>query len=152
MSARGRDAEQRTARGPDRAARVADLHDVAQSLPEVTRDGNDETPVYQVKGKSFLFFRTPRKDAVDEHGERLCDVVVVWVENDAAKQALLADETLPLFTTDHFNGHPSVLLQHSRVGEMSLSVLAELVQDAWLARAPKRLAKQWLADQGITGD
>jgi hypothetical protein len=51
--------------------------------------------------------------------------------------------------TPHFDGHPSVLLRHSRVGELSRDELAEVVYDAWLARAPKRMAKQWLADQRL---
>jgi hypothetical protein len=125
-------------------ATVADIHELARSLP-----GAELAPgrvvVYQVRGKSFVFFRSPRPDAVDpETGERYDDVVVFWVESDEAKQALVADESTPFFTTPHFNGHPSVLLRHSRVGELSREELAEIVYDAWLARAPKRLAKQWL--------
>lgn len=109
-----------------------------------------KTVVYQVRGKSFVFFRNPRPDAVDpETGERYDDVVVFWVESDEQKQALVADESTPFFTTPHFDGHLSVLLRHSRVGELTYDELAEIVYDAWLARAPKRLAKQWLADRGL---
>jgi hypothetical protein len=106
--------------------------------------------VYQVRGKSFVFFRNPRPDAVDpETGERYDDVIVFWVGSDAEKQALVADPDTPFFTTPHFNGHPSVLLCGCRIGELDRDELAEVVYDAWLARAPKRLAAAWLDERGL---
>ena len=60
------------------------------------------------------------------------------------KHALVQDETSPFFTTPHFNGHLSVLLRASRIGELTRDELAEVVQDAWLARASKRRAAAWL--------
>lgn len=130
-------------------ATVADIHELALNMPGAERAPG--TPVvYQVRRKSFVFFRNPRPDAVDpETGERYDDVVVFWVGSDEDKQALVADESTPLFTTPHFDGHPSVLLRHSRVGELTRDELAEIVYDAWLARAPKRLAKQWLDERGL---
>ena len=93
-----------------------------------------------------MFFRTPRPDAVDPHtGERYDDVIVFWVPSDGDKQALVQDPGTPFFTTAHFDGHPSVLLRGSRIGELDRSELAEVVQDAWLARASKRRAADWLA-------
>jgi hypothetical protein len=65
---------------------------------------------------------------------------VFWVASEADKQALIQDETLPFFTTAHFDGHLSVLLRGSRTGELSREELAEVVQDAWLARASRRRA------------
>ena len=129
----------------DRPARVEDLHELASDLPHVTVEyGTDGNPIYQVGGKSFLFFRNPRPDAVDpDTGERYADVIVIWVETEADKQALVQDEASPLFTTAHFDGHPSVLLRASRVGELSYQELAELVQDAWLSRASARRAAAW---------
>jgi hypothetical protein len=135
--------------GKPRPATVADVHEVAGSMPHVTveRPGSDH-PVYQVGGKSFVFFRTPRPDAVDpETGARYDDVIVVWVESEAEKMALVQDESLPFFTTPHFDGHASVLVRASRLGEMSRDVLAEVVQDAWLSRASKRRAAAWLSSQ-----
>ena len=115
-------------------------------MPHVTVDyGTLENPVYQVGGKSFIFFRNPRPDAVDpDTGERYQDVIVFWVESEADKQAMVQDETSPYFTTAHFDGHPSVLLRASRIGELSHKELAELIQDAWLSRASARRAAQWL--------
>ncbi len=107
----------------DRPARVKDVHELALGLPHVTVvHGPRGNVVYQVGGRSFVFFRTPRPDVVDAAtGERLPDVIVFWVEPEADKQALVQDETTPFFTTPHFDGHDSVLVQASRLGEPALS-------------------------------
>ena len=99
--------------GAGRRARVEDVHELALGLPHVTVvHGSGGNPVYQVGGRSFVFFRTPRPDAVDPvSGERLADVIVFWVASEVDKQALVQDESTPFFTTAHFDGHPSVLLQ-----------------------------------------
>jgi len=129
-------------------ARVEDVHGIAQSMPHVTVWGDSHAkPVYQVGGKSFVFFRNPRPDAVDpETGERYDDVIVIWVDSDDEKQALVQDPNLPFFTTDHFNGHLSVLVRATRLGEISRAELAEVIQDAWLSRASRRRGEAWLAD------
>lgn len=115
-------------------------------MPHVTVEyGTAENPVYQVGRKSFIFFRNPRPDAVDpDTGERYPDVIVFWVESEAEKQALTQDESTPFFTTAHFDGHPSVLLRASRIGELTRKELAEVIQDAWLSRASARRAAAWL--------
>ena len=130
-----------------RRATVDDVHEIATAMPYVTvENGSSGNPVYQVGGKSFIFFRTPRPDAFDpETGERYQDVIVFWVPSDDDKLALVQDEESPFFTTPHFNGHRSVLLRASRIGELSRQELAEVVQDAWLSRASARRAKEWLA-------
>jgi hypothetical protein len=130
----------------DRPARVEDVHELALAMPHVTVEyGSGENPVYQVGRKSFIFFRTPRPDAVDPvTGERYPDVIVFWVETEADKQALVQDGTSPYFTTAHFDGHLSVLLRASRIGELTRGELAELIQDAWLSRASARRAAAWL--------
>jgi hypothetical protein len=134
-----------------RPATVDDVHEIAASMPHVTVDrgrtyGN---LIYQVGRKSFVFFRTPRPDAVDpETGERYDDVIVFWVASEEDKQALLQDESNPFFTTPHFDGHPSVLVRESQLGEISRDELAEVIQDAWLAVASERRAAAWLAAHG----
>jgi hypothetical protein len=131
----------------DRPARAADVHELALAMPHVTVvHGGSGNPVYQVGGKSFVFFRTPRPDAVDpDTGERHPDVIVFWVASEEDKQALVQDPATPFFTTAHFAGHPSVLVRESRLGELSRAELAEVVQDAWLSRASARRAANWLA-------
>jgi hypothetical protein len=116
-------------------------------MPHVTVTyGPRGNHVYQVGGKSFVFFRTPRPDAVDPHsGERYPDVIVFWVPSESDKQALVQDRALPFFTTPHFDGHPSVLVRASRLGELTMQELTEVVQDAWLAQTSPRRAAAWLS-------
>jgi hypothetical protein len=134
-----------------RRATVADLRELAGSMPGVTVErGPKGNEVYQVSRRSFVFFRTPRPDAVDpETGDRYDDVVVLWVESEIEKEALIADPSTPFFTTPHFNGHASVLLRTSRIAELTRDELAEVVYDAWLARASKTAARKWLAEHGV---
>ena len=138
------------AEGRCRRARVEDVHELALGMPHVTEvTGRAENPVYQVGGKSFVFFRTPRPDAVDSQtAERYTDVIVFWVASEDDKHALVQDTTSPFFTTAHFDGHLSVLLRGSRIGELTREELAEVVQDAWLARASPRRAADWLSSHG----
>ncbi|HEY4018031.1 MAG TPA: MmcQ/YjbR family DNA-binding protein [Pseudonocardiaceae bacterium] len=135
----------------DRAARVEDVHALALAMPHVTVYPGTDNPIYQVGGKSFIFFRNPRPDAVDpDTGERYPDVIVFWVASEADKQALIQDESSPFFTTAHFNGHLSVLVRASRIGELTRDELAEVVQEAWLARASASRAKAWLSTHPLT--
>ncbi|MDM4139851.1 MULTISPECIES: MmcQ/YjbR family DNA-binding protein [Mycobacterium] len=131
-----------------RRARLSDVHEFAAAMPHVQRaEGPKGNAIYQVGGKSFVFFRTPRPDATDpDTGERYADVIMLWVESESDKLALVSDPESPFFTTDHFDGHPSVLVRASRLGEISRTELAELIQDAWLSRASKKRAATWLAD------
>jgi hypothetical protein len=132
-------------------ATVAYLHELAGAMPGATVEtGPKGNEVYQVSRRSFVFFRNPRPDAVDpETGKRYDDVVVLWVGSEIDKQALVADESTPYFTTSHFDGHPSVLIRSSRIGELSRDELAEMVYDAWLARASPSAGRRWLAEHGI---
>lgn len=135
---------------PHRAT-VADLRELARSMPGVKVEGGPlGNDVYQVSRRSFVFFRNPRPDAVDpDTGERYDDVVVLWVGSESEKEALVADPSTPFFTTPHFDGHPSVLLRTSRIGELDRDELAEVVYDAWLARASKNAARRWLQSREV---
>jgi hypothetical protein len=134
---------------PNRRARVADVHAIASSMPHVNRiEGPKGNAIYQVGGKSFVFFRTPQPDAADpETGERYADLIMIWVESESDKLSLIQDPDSPFFTTDRFDGHPSVLVRAKDLGEISKTELTELIQDAWLSRASKRRAERWLAEQ-----
>jgi hypothetical protein len=130
-----------------RPATVDDIHRLAAAMPGATLvEGSAGNAIYQVRRKSFIFFRNPRPDAADpDTGERYTDVIVFWVESEGDKRALVADTSTPFFTTSHFDGYPAVLIRGSRIGDLTADELAETVADAWLARAPKRLAADWLA-------
>jgi hypothetical protein len=130
-------------------AGLDDVHRLALGMPHVTVEhGPSGNPVYQVGRKSFVFFRTPRPDAVDPGtGERYRDVIVFWVPSEADKQALVQDASSPFFTTPHFDGHPSVLLRAAHLGQLTRTELEEVVQEAWLSRASPRRAARWLAQR-----
>jgi hypothetical protein len=129
-----------------RRARVEDVHELAMALPGTSVIlGPGDNPIYQVGRKSFVFFRNPRPDATDpQTGERYGDVIVFWVPAEIDKQALVQDSQSPFFTTPHFNGHLSVLLRASRIGELTRQELAEIVEDAWLSRTSPKRAESWL--------
>jgi hypothetical protein len=135
-----------------RPATVDYIHEIARALPGVTLGGargRSNPTVYQVSRRSFIFFRNPRPDAFDPAtGERYTDVIVFWVESEFEKEAILADTTLPFFTTPHFNGHPSVLVRASRLGELSRAELAGFVEGAWLSRAGPRAVAKWMQEHG----
>ncbi len=130
-----------------RRARARDIDVLAGALPEVARaTAWGDRPAYQVKGRTFVLWRGPRKDALGADGERLEDVVMFAVPGPEEKAAMLASGP-PWFTTPHFDGYNAVLVQEAHVGQVSLEELREVVEDAWLAKAPKRLAAQWLASR-----
>jgi hypothetical protein len=136
-----------------RRASASDVHEIAAGMPHTTRiDGPKGNAIYQVGGKSFVFFRNPRPDARDpKSGEMYSDVIVIWVDSEDDKKALVQDRRSPFFTTSHFDGHLSVLVRASELHRVDRGELAELIQDAWLSRASKRRATQWLAQRGLNG-
>jgi hypothetical protein len=132
----------------DRRARVSDVHEIAAAMPHTTRlEGPKGNAIYQVGGKSFVYFRTPRSDAKDPTtGKPYRDVIIIWVESEGDKLALTQDPSTPFFTTSHFDGHLSVLVRATDLGRITRTELAEVIQDAWLSRASKRRAEAWLAE------
>lgn len=125
-------------------ATFAELDELARSLPGVeARLTSAGRPEYRVRDKSFLLLREPRPDAVDaETGERMDDVLMFRTPGLAVKDDLLADPSLPLFTTPHFRGWPAVLLRVRDLPGVSRDRLRELVFLAWRAQAPKRLVRE----------
>lgn len=135
----------------ERPASAGDVHEIAAGMPHTTRiEGPNGNAIYQVGGKSFVFFRTPRSDARDPlSGEPYPDVIVIWVDSDAEKTALVQDPRSPFFTTPHFDGHLSVLVRESELHRIRRDELAEQIQDAWLSRASARRGAAWLAQRGL---
>ena len=134
-------------------ATMADLDEFALSLPQTTRQlSEDGRPEYRVHGKLYACRRGRRKDAVDaETGERLDDVLMFRVDGPEAKELVLADPRGIFFTTPHFNGYPAVLMRIPDLARLDRSELQDTIVDAWLTRAPKRVAKAWLAEQDASG-
>jgi hypothetical protein len=125
---------------------MADLDKLALALPEVTKEIEDDRPTYAVAGKSFCFHRRPRPDALDsETGERLEDVLVFYVADLEVKDMLVGDARGIYFTTPHWNGYRAVLVRKGDLKKLGRRELRDLVEEAWVTRAPKKLAKEWLA-------
>jgi hypothetical protein len=127
---------------------MADLDEHALSMPHTTKEVSDDgRPTYLVHGKMFCFHRSPRADAVDaETGERLDDVFVFRVADLDVKELLLADPRGYFFTTPHWNGYAAVLVRLPDLEQIDRDELRDLVVEAWLTRAQKRVAKAWLAE------
>jgi hypothetical protein len=125
-----------------------DIGRICLSLPEVELGVSwGDRPTYKVprgdKGRGFVLYRKPHKTAIDQAtGEQYDDLLVIRTPSEADKLALVADDALPFFTIDHFNGYNAVLVQESRLGEISVEELREVIEDAWRAVAPRRLVKE----------
>jgi len=129
---------------------MRDLDELALAMPGTTAAHSDDgRPSYHVSGKLYCCHRSDRKDAVDERGERLADVLLFRVADLDTKELLLGDSASPFFTTAHFNGYPAILLRIAHLGRIRRAELFELVADAWLTRAPKRVAAAWLAEHDL---
>jgi hypothetical protein len=135
-----------------RAARPGDVDEICGSLPETwfgTSWGDVPTwlvPLRQKgdKGRGFVLYRKPHKSAIDpETGEEYADLIVIRT-TDADNKAALVEADGPFFTIDHFRGYNAVLVQQSRLGEVTRDELAEVLTDAWLATAPKKLVREFL--------
>jgi hypothetical protein len=132
-------------------ASMADLDELAMAMPLATKEvSEDGRPSYFVHGKMFCFHRSRRPDAVDaETGERLTDVLMFRVLDLDVKELMLADDRGVFFTTPHFNGYPAVLMRIPDLARIDREELHDLVAEAWLTRAQKRVAKAWLAEHEI---
>jgi hypothetical protein len=127
---------------------MADLDELALALPQATKEvSGDGRPSYLVHGKRFCLQRSRRPDAVNpETGERLDDVLMFRVEDLDVKELLLSDDRGIYFTTSHFNGYPAVLVRIADLEKLNREELFDLVAEAWLTRAQKRVAKAWLVE------
>ena len=133
-------------------ATMGDLDELALSLPQATKEmSEDGRPAYLVHGKLFCLHRSRRPDAVHpETGERLADVLMFRVADLGVKELMLSDDRGVFFTTPHFDGYPAVLVRIPDLAGLDRDELYELVVEAWLTRAQKRVAKAWLEEQGLS--
>jgi len=133
---------------------MKDLDRLALAMPQATKEVSDDgRPAYYVHGKMFCFHRRQRADAVDpETGERMDDVLMFRTDGLEEKELILADPRGIYFTTPHFRGYPAVLMRIRHLRQIDREELRDLVAGAWLTRAQKRVAKAWLAEQGLLED
>jgi hypothetical protein len=133
-----------------RRARAEDVDVICAELPETELGISwGDLPTWKVprgeKGKGFLLYRAPHKTAVDpDTGEMYDDLLVIITPTEVEKNALVEDPGTPFFTIPHFKGFSAVLVQQSRLGELSRQELVEVITDAWAAKAPKKLVKAHL--------
>ena len=132
-------------------ATLADLDELALALPETTKEVSDDgRPAFKVHGKLVCCHLGRRPDALDAAtGERLDDVLMFRVADLDVKELLLADERGIFFTTPHFDGYAAVLVRIPQLARLERDELADLVAEAWLTRAQKRVAKAWLAEHTV---
>ena len=129
---------------------MADLDKLALALPQTTKEVSEGRPAYRVHGKLYCCQRGRRPDAIDpDTGERMNDVLMFRVADQDVKELLLADDRGIYFTTPHFDGYPAVLIRVPQLQRLDREELADLVAEAWLTRAQKRVAKAWLAEHSV---
>jgi hypothetical protein len=123
-----------------------DVRRIALSLPETSEKVSREHLQWCVKDKGFVWERPLRRSDLEALGDAAPDgpILGARVEHEGAKQALIADDPDVYFTTPHFDGYPAILV---RLEPIAPGALEELVTEAWLAKAPKRLAREFPAER-----
>ncbi|HEY3865187.1 MAG TPA: MmcQ/YjbR family DNA-binding protein [Solirubrobacteraceae bacterium] len=123
-----------------------DVHRIALALPEASERISRDLRQWRVNEKLFVWERPLRRKEIEALGASAPDgpILGARVEHLGAKEALLADDPSVFFTTPHFDGHPSILVRLPRI---ALPELDEVIVEAWLCRAPKRLAREYIDTQ-----
>ena len=122
------------------------VHRLALSLPEAHERQSRGLAQWRVRDKLFVWERPLRSSDLRALGDQAPEgpILGARVEHLLAKEALLADDPAVYFTTPHFDGYPAVLVRLAVISEPELQ---ELVVEAWLCRAPKGLASQYVKDR-----
>jgi hypothetical protein len=120
-----------------------DVRRIALALPETSERVSRDRPQWRVKDKLFVWERPLRQSDLDALGDQAPSgpILGARVEHLGAKEALLANDEGVFFTTPHFDGYPAILVRLDRI---AVEDLDEVIVEAWLARAPKRLAQSYL--------
>jgi hypothetical protein len=124
-----------------------DVQRLALALPETSEGTSFGNRAWKVRDKTFVWQRPLRKSDIAALGDSAPDgpILGARVEHQMAKDAILASDPRVFFTIPHFDGFSAVLI---RLEEISASELDEVIAEAWLSRAPKRLADEYLAERG----
>jgi hypothetical protein len=120
-----------------------DVRRIALALPETTEQLSHGNVSWRVRDKLFVWERPLRASDVRALGDDAPTgaILAARVEHVGAKAALLADAPAVFFTTPHFDGYAAVLV---RLDSIALDDLEEVIVEAWLVRAPKRVAQQYI--------
>jgi hypothetical protein len=120
-----------------------DVRRIALALPETSEQTSRDLASWRVRDKGFVWERPLRAADLRALGDSAPTgpILGARVEHLIAKEALLADDPEVFFTTPHFDGYPAVLV---RLDKIPVGDLEEVIVEAWLARAPKRLARQYV--------
>ena len=127
---------------------MATWNDVARIVGELALTSEPSPHDWRV-GKKLLAWERPMRlsdrEALTRSGVEPPegDILGVRVSDEGVKFALIADEPGVYFTTPHFDGYPAVLV---RLAEIEVRDLVELITEAWLTQAPKKLVQEFLAD------
>jgi hypothetical protein len=124
-----------------------DVARIALALPETTEEQAWGNRHWKVRGKGFVWERPLRKSDLKVLGDAAPEgpILGARVEHLVAKEALLQDTTGVFFTIPHFDGYPAILVL---LDEIDLDGLDEVIVEAWLCRAPKRVADAYMASRG----
>ena len=125
-----------------RVAGWADVRRIALALPETSERTSHGNATWRVRDKLFVWERPLRRADLDALGDAAPagPILGARVEHVGAKEALLADDPAVYFTTPHFDGYPAILVRLEAIGSDELE---EVIVEAWLVQAPKRLAKEY---------
>jgi hypothetical protein len=123
-----------------------DVRRIALALPETSEGVAWGTASWRVRDKAFVWERPLRPADLAALGEDAPTGAILGarVEHLVAKEALLADDPEAFFTTPHFDGYAAILIGLERI---SLEDLREVIVEAWLTRAPKRVAQRYVDEQ-----
>lgn len=120
-----------------------EVRTIAGELPGIQARGNE----WRVRNKLVAWERPLRKSDFEALGDDAPDgdILAVWLPDLAAKESLLADDPAIYFTTPHFDGYGVILI---RLEKAPTAELEELIIEAWIDRAPKRLSGPYLESRG----
>jgi hypothetical protein len=129
------------------AASWGDVRRLAMAMPEAEEVTSRELLQWRVAKKLFVWERPLRRSDLEALGKDAPagPILGARIEDEVAKHALIGSDPAVFFTTPHFDGYPAILVKLDAVG---LDVLEEVIVEAWLLRAPKRLAASYLAGRG----
>jgi hypothetical protein len=121
-----------------------DVRRIALALPDTSERTSHGNAAWRVRDKPFVWERPLRPADLRALGDAAPagPILGARVEHVGAKEALLADDPGVYFTTPHFDGYPAILV---RLDEIGIDELEEVIVEAWLVQAPKRLAREWEA-------